>query len=182
MLALGLLDRFTPLVALPSGWDWLSSDLALIIVAVLTVLDIVADKVPAIDSVNDIVQTVVRPASGGIVFGAGSSAQTVSLDDPAQFFSAQAWLPIILGAVIALVTHLAKASTRAAVNTVTLGAAGPLLSTGEDAMSIGLIASAILAPVLVLLLIGGLIAMAITLARRFRAMRARRQARVNPGQ
>jgi hypothetical protein len=34
----------------------------------------------------------------------------------------------------------------------------------------------------VLLLIGGLIAMAITLARRFRAMRARRQARVNPGQ
>ncbi|UQN13761.1 DUF4126 domain-containing protein [Gulosibacter sp. ACHW.36C] len=177
MLIIGLLDRFTDLVALPAGWDWLSSDIALIVVGVLTVLDIVADKIPAIDTVNDIVQTVVRPASGGIVFGAGTSAQTVTLDEPSQFFSAHVWVAISLGAIIALVTHLAKASTRAAVNAVTVGAAAPLLSTGEDAMSFGLVASAVLAPVLVLVLLAGLFIMAAALTRRLRGMLARRKAR-----
>lgn len=177
MLIVGLLDRFTGLMSLPAGWDWLSSDAALITVGVLTVLDIVADKIPAIDTINDAIQTVVRPASGGIVFGAGATAQTVSLDDPSQFFANHTWVAVVLGAVIALATHLGKASTRAAANAATVGAAGPLLSTGEDAMSFGLVASAVLAPILVLVLIAGLVVMAVALTRWLRAMLGRRKAR-----
>ena len=177
VLVVGLLDRFTGLMTLPAGWDWLSSDAALITVGVLTVLDIVADKIPAIDTINDAIQTVVRPASGGIVFGAGATAQTISLDDPSQFFANNTWVAVVLGAVIALATHLGKATTRAAVNAVTVGTAAPLLSTGEDAMSVGLVASAVLAPILVLVLVAGLVVMAVALTRRMRAMLARRKAR-----
>src|SRR5688572_16514486 len=82
LFLLGLADRFIPAMQLPGGWSWLSSDLSLWIVGALLVIEIIADKIPALDSINDIVQTVLRPASGGIVFGAGASAQTIAVDDP----------------------------------------------------------------------------------------------------
>ena len=63
MLALGLLDRFTGLVDLPQGWEWLSNGWMLTILTGLLVLEIIADKVPVVDSINDGVQTLIRPAS-----------------------------------------------------------------------------------------------------------------------
>ncbi|CAN5419564.1 hypothetical protein BH10ACT9_BH10ACT9_45510 [soil metagenome] len=71
MLMLGLLARFTDVVALPGGWSWLENGWVLALVGVLLVIEIVADKVPALDSINDTVQTFVRPTAGGIVFGSG---------------------------------------------------------------------------------------------------------------
>ena len=85
LFVLGIADRFVPAVELPAGWAWLSSDVALWIVGALLVIEIVADKIPAIDSVNDVIQTAVRPVAGGIAFGAGSSAETVRVDDPDLF-------------------------------------------------------------------------------------------------
>ena len=76
LLALGLLSRFTDLVTLPHGWAWLENGWVMTIVAVLLVVEIVADKIPALDSVNDAIQTFVRPTAGGIVFGSGTAAQT----------------------------------------------------------------------------------------------------------
>lgn len=177
LLALGGLDRFTDVVTLPSGWEWLSSDIALIIIAVLTLVDVVADKIPAVDSINDVIQTVVRPASGGMVFGAGSAASTVAVQNPNEFFSAQAWLPIVAGAIIALVTHLTKSTTRLASHAVSAGVAAPVLSTGEDAVSISLIAAAILAPIAVIIVLGVLIYFAVSLGRWFASRRAKERAR-----
>jgi uncharacterized membrane protein len=71
LLTLGLLARFTDLVTLPAGWAWLENGWVMAIVAVLLVVEVVADKVPALDSVNDVIQTFVRPTAGGIVFGSG---------------------------------------------------------------------------------------------------------------
>ena len=85
MLMLGLLARFTDMVNLPQGWSWLENGWVLIIVAVLLVVEIVADKIPALDSINDSVQTFVRPAAGGIVFGSGTAAQTAAVADPGEF-------------------------------------------------------------------------------------------------
>ncbi|MFD2673885.1 DUF4126 domain-containing protein [Gulosibacter bifidus] len=177
LLALGGLDRFTDVVTLPSGWEWLSSDIALIIIAVLTLVDVVADKIPAVDSINDVIQTVVRPTSGGMVFGAGSAASTVAVQNPNEFFSAQAWLPIVAGAIIALVTHLTKSTTRLASHAVSAGVAAPVLSTGEDAVSISLIAAAILAPIAVIIVLGVLIYFAVSLGRWFASRRAKERAR-----
>lgn len=177
MLSLGLLARFTDLVTLPAGWTWLENPWVLGILGVLLVLDLAADKIPAIDHVNDWVQTIVRPSSGGIVFGAGTASQTAALQDPAAFFTSNAWVPVAIGVVVALLIHLAKAGVRAGANAVTAGIAAPVLSTGEDAMSVGLVFSAVLVPLFVLVLLAFLGFFAWWLFRSFRRIRDRRQAR-----
>ncbi|WP_417511329.1 DUF4126 domain-containing protein [Microbacterium sp.] len=171
LFLLGLADRFLPAVNLPAGWTWIGSDIALWVLGALLVLEIVADKIPALDSVNDIIQSVLRPASGGIAFGAGASAQTVAVDDPATFFSQNTWVPIVTGIVIALIVHVTKATGRVAANTVTGGLAAPVLSTAEDGASFLLAALAIIVPVLAGLLLIGLIVTVVMLFRRRRRKR-----------
>lgn len=174
LFVLGMADRFLPAVELPSAWMWLSSDLALWIIGGLLVLEIVADKIPALDSINDVIQSVLRPASGGIAFGAGTGAQTVAVDDPSSFFSENAWVPIVVGIGIALVVHVAKATVRVAANTVTGGLAAPALSTAEDAASFSLAAAAIIVPIVAALLLIGLIVAVVVLTRRWRRRRTSR--------
>ena len=105
LLSMGLLGRFTNVIHLPPGWSWLENGWVIGIVAVLLLVEIVADKVPALDSVNDTIQTFVRPTSGGIVFGSGTAAQTAAVADPAEFARTGQWVPIVIGVVTALVVH-----------------------------------------------------------------------------
>lgn len=149
LLVMGLLARFTDLVNLPAGYAWLENGWVMTIVAVLLAVEVVADKIPAIDSINDVIQTFVRPTSGGIVFGAGTAAQTAAVTDPGAFVSSGQWVPIVIGIVVALVMHLTKTAVRPAANVATAGVAAPVLSTVEDVASIGLVFVAILLPVLV---------------------------------
>lgn len=167
LFALGLLDRFVPVLELPAGWSWLSSDVALWITGILLVVEIVADKIPAVDSVNDVLQTVVRPASGGIAFGAGVGAETIRVDDPA-LFSDNAWVPIVVGVVIALAMHALKASVRPVANLATAGLAAPVLSAGEDVSAFALIVAAMFVPVLAGVLLVAIVAVGIALLRRRR--------------
>lgn len=179
LFVLGLADRFVPLVELPSGWAWLSSDVALWVVGALLVVEIVADKIPAVDSINDAIQTVVRPAAGGIAFGAGSSAETVRVDDP-DLLTGTTWVPIALGVVIALAVHVVKAAVRPAANVATAGVAAPVVSTIEDVTSLGLSVLAIVVPVVALLVIAGLVVAAVLALRAARRRRAARQGPPSP--
>ena len=172
LLSMGLLGRFTNLVNLPSAWAWLENGWVLAIVAVLLVVEIVADQIPALDTVNDTIQTFVRPTSGGIVFGSGTAAQTAAVTDPAEFARTGQWVPIAIGVVTALVVHLTKTTVRPAANVATAGVAAPVLSTIEDVTSVGLTFVAILIPALVLVI---LIAMAWAAFALWRRMRRRRQ-------
>jgi len=174
LLALGLLSRFTALVSLPPGWAWLENGWVLTIVAVLLVVEVVADKIPALDSVNDAIQTFVRPTAGGIVFGSGTAAQTSAVTDPGAFAQSGQWIPVAIGVVVALVVSLTKSSVRPAANVATAGVAAPVLSTVEDGISVGLVVVAILLPVLVLIAMVVLAWAAWRLLRRRRASRARR--------
>ncbi|TPG36131.1 DUF4126 domain-containing protein [Mycolicibacterium hodleri] len=153
LLAMGLLGRFTSVVNLPPGWAWLENGWVLLIVAVLLAVEVVADKIPALDSINDVIQTVVRPTSGGIVFGAGTASQTAAITDPGAFASSGQWIPIAIGVVVALVMHLTKTAVRPVANVATAGVAAPVLSTFEDIASVGLVFAAILLPVLVLVVL-----------------------------
>ena len=157
LLALGLLSRFTDLVSLPSAWAWLENGWVMAIVAVLLVVEIVADKVPALDSVNDAIQTFVRPTAGGIVFGSGTAAQTSAVADPGAFAQSGQWIPVAVGVVTALVVSLTKSAVRPAANAATAGVAAPVLSTVEDGLSLGLVFVAILVPVLVLVALAVLV-------------------------
>jgi hypothetical protein len=176
LLALALLSRFTDLITLPHGWSWLENGWVIAIVAVLLVVEIVADKVPALDSVNDVVQTFVRPTAGGIVFGSGTAAQTAAVTDPGEFARTGQWVPIAIGVVTALVVHLTKTTVRPAANVATAGVAAPVLSTLEDIASIALVFIAILIPALVLLALIALVWAAVALWRR-----RRRRKTVGPG-
>lgn len=171
MLSMGLLDRYTTLVNLPHGWDWLANGWVIAIVAVLLVVEIVADKVPALDSVNDAVQTFVRPTAGGIVFGSGTAAQTAAVSDPAEFARTGQWVPVVIGVVTALAVHLTKTAVRPAANVATAGVAAPVLSTIEDFTSVGLTFIAILIPALVLIVLIALVGAAVWLLRRRRRRR-----------
>ncbi|PZU33304.1 MAG: DUF4126 domain-containing protein [Microbacterium sp.] len=173
LFALGLLDRLLPGFALPNAWSWLSGDVALWIIGALLVVEIVADKIPAVDSVNDVIQTVVRPASGGIAFGAGVGAQEVA--DPARLLADGTWVPVLIGVVIALLVHLAKAAIRPVANMATAGLAAPALSTAEDISSLALALAAILAPVIAGVLLVGLAVAAVVLLRRRRRSQTRPQ-------
>jgi large-conductance mechanosensitive channel len=175
LLSMGLLSRYTNLVHLPSGWSWLENGWVLGFVAVLLLIEIVADKIPALDSVNDAVQTFVRPTSGGIVFASGTAAQTAAITDPGEFARTGQWVPVAIGVVTALVVSLTKTAVRPAANLATGGVAAPVLSTIEDAASVSLTFIAILIPALVALILVALIWGAVRLLQRRRRGRVRRQ-------
>jgi hypothetical protein len=168
LLALGMLSRFTDLVTLPHGWAWLENGWVMTIVAALLVVEVVADKIPALDSINDAVQTFVRPTAGGIVFGSGTAAQTAAVTDPGAFAQTGEWIPVAIGVVTALVVSLTKSTVRPAANVATAGMAAPVLSTVEDIFSVGLVFAAILIPVLVLVAVVALVWAAMRIVRRRR--------------
>jgi hypothetical protein len=178
LLLVGLLNRYTGLIDLPSGWQWLSNGWVIAILVVLLAVEVVADKVPVVDHVNDTVQTFVRPTAGGLAFGAGSTSQTVTVSDPGQFFSANQWLPIALGVAVALGVHIVKAATRPVVNATTAGLGAPVASTAEDATSVIMSVVAVVLPVLVLVLLAGMVLGAgVLLRKRAERNRARRAMR-----
>ncbi|WBC17681.1 DUF4126 domain-containing protein [Micromonospora sp. WMMA1998] len=168
LMLMGLLARYTDLIELPGGWQWLGNGWVLAILAVLLAVEVVADKVPVVDHVNDMVQTVVRPTAGGLAFGAGSGSETVTVSDPDTFFSTHQWVPVVVGVLIALGVHLLKAAARPVVNATTAGFGAPVASTAEDATSVVMSVVAILLPVLVLVFAVALVVFAVWLVRRRR--------------
>jgi len=157
LLIIGLFNRYTHLITLPAGWEWLSNGWMLVALAALLAIEVVADKVPALDSMNDVVQTGVRPTAGGLAFGASAQSATVRVSDPGTFFHGHQWIAIVAGALIALVLHSMKAGARPVINTATLGFGAPIVSTLEDTVSVGMSFVAILLPVLVLVMIAAIV-------------------------
>ena len=142
LLAVALAQRFE-LLSLSEPFDILGEWWLIAVIAVLLVVEIVADKVPAVDHVNDVIQSFVRPAAGGIVaVAAAGNAENVS-----------PWLLVVAGVVLAGGVHAAKASTRPVVNATTAGFGAPVVSAAEDAGAVVLSVVAIAAPVIGLALV-----------------------------
>lgn len=120
VLLMGLLGRF-------AGWDvpeGLERVDVLLVFAVLTVVDTVADKVMLVDSAWDAINTVIRPIAGAVV-AALITAPTTDLPTAAVAAA---------GGAVALVTHLAKATTRLAVNTSPEPVSNVVVSVVEDVL------------------------------------------------
>lgn len=162
LIVMGLLARFTSIVTIPEQWTWLTNEWLLGALAVLLAIEMVADKIPAVDSVNDIVQTFVRPGAGGVVFGAGSASQTLAVDDPSDVLAVERWVPVLVGVGIALCLHLVKSAARPVINLMTLGTGGIVASVAEDGASLGLVLLALVVPVLAVVV---LVVLAVLLVR-----------------
>ncbi|MFC5832023.1 DUF4126 domain-containing protein [Nonomuraea insulae] len=173
LLVVGVLANVTDSVRLPDGYSWLSNWGVLAVIAVLLVAEMVLDKVPAVDSVNDAIQTVVRPASGGVVFSATNAAAEL---DHSTWMAENPWAGWLLGIVMALAVHTVKSVARPVVNVSTAGVGAPVVSTAEDAGSLGMSLIAVFLPVLVVVVLLLLAVLAWWLLRRVRRYRARRRA------
>jgi hypothetical protein len=172
LLMIGVLARYTDLITLPSTWQWLENGWTLVILAGLLAIEVVADKIPVVDHVNDIIQTVIRPTAGGIAFGAATSSQTVTVQDPGNFFTSNQWLPIASGIVISLIVHGVKAASRPVVNVSTGGLGAPVASATEDAFSISLAFVAIIFPVLIIVFLAALVWFFVAMRRRRKRRKA----------
>ncbi|MBP6686127.1 MAG: DUF4126 domain-containing protein, partial [Leucobacter sp.] len=150
LLGLGLLSRFTDLLSLPESWSWIENDWSLGVLGVLLLVEIVVDKVPALDTVNDVLQSIVRPASGGLVFSAGASSSTVAVADPEAFVNSSAFWPFVFGILIALVPHVFKLVARPIVNLATAGFGASVMSTLEDVTAVVVTILAVLLPLVAL--------------------------------
>ncbi|MGN6412850.1 DUF4126 domain-containing protein [Flexivirga sp.] len=171
-LIVGLLARFTGVIDLPGGWQWIESWWALGIGAVLLISELVLDKIPVVDSINDVAGTVIRPATGGLVAAATQSASAL---DHSSFLRDHEWIAFVGGLVVAGVVHAGKSSARPAVNLGTAGFGAPVVSTVEDVSSLGLSLIAVFVPALVVV---ALVVLAWALwawARRMRGFARRRR-------
>jgi hypothetical protein len=143
LLVFGLLSRWRPGMFDGELAQFFSSTPILIVLGVLYALEFVADKVPAVDHVWDVIHTFIRPAAGALV-----ALGAVSQDLPKG--------AIITASVIAggaaLSSHAVKASLRAASTATTAGVANPLLSIVEDVFAFANALVAILLPWLVLVM------------------------------
>ena len=150
LLLVGGLARFTDVLDLPASQRWLESGWVLGIGAVLLLAELVLDKVPMVDHVNDAVQSFIRPAVGGAIFAATAAAQQA---DSSQWMQDHQWVGWLLGVLVAGLVHTGKVTARPVVNVSTAGFGTPVISAAEDATSLGMSLAAVFAPVLALVMV-----------------------------
>jgi hypothetical protein len=164
LLVVALAARFTNLIQLKAPWDALESPWVIGALTVLLAVEFFADKVPAVNHVNDVIQTFIRPTAGAILFA--STTQVVTNMNPV--------VAIILGLLVAGTVHVAKSAViRPAVTATTGGVGTPVVSLMEDVVALLVSMAAVIVPVLVAAIIILLTALAIWLMwRRMRSPRA----------
>nr|WP_040589333.1 DUF4126 domain-containing protein [Sphingopyxis sp. MC1] len=135
------------------------------VAAIGTIAEFLADKIAWVDSIWDSVHSIVRPLGGALL-----ALALVDSADPA-------WqvIAFILGGGGALISHSAKATTRAVVNISPEPYSNAAVSTGEDVATTGLLALVIAFPavaiVIALLLLIAAVLVIIALRKLLRSVR-----------
>jgi len=137
LLIVALAGRFTNWIHLTAPFDALTSWWAIGVLLVLLTVEIFVDKIPAVDTVNDIIQSFIRPAAGAVLFAA--STRVITDMHPA--------LAVVCGIIVAGGVHAVKATARPVVTAVSGGVLNPVVSVTEDAVSVGTSILALLLPV-----------------------------------
>ena len=166
LLALGLaastgLNAFLPLLMLAAAAHfhlagiqlnaelrWLASDTSLVILAGAAAIDMVADKIPAVDHALHLVAGVARPLAGAL-----AATAAFKTNDPAM----AAVLGILIGAPVAAGVGTLKAGSRITSSATTAGCGNPILSLIEDVCAFVLVLTGLFAPVLVPIELGLLV-------------------------
>ncbi len=130
LLVVAVLGRLSILadwdiLRLREPWDTLTSWWIIGLLAVLLVVEIAVDKIPAADTVNDVIHTVIRPAAGAVLFAANANVIT----------DIHPVLALACGLFLAGGVHAVKATARPVVTTTTAGMGNPIVSTIEDVLA-----------------------------------------------
>jgi hypothetical protein len=164
LLIVALTARFTTLLTLKPPFDALTDNVVIGVIVVLLLIETLVDKIPAVDTLNDTIQTFVRPAAGAILFAANANA--IGDLNPV--------LALVCGLILAGGVHAVKATARPVVTAVSGGVANPVVSAAEDVVSASVTVTAILAPLLGVLLMVLVLALFILWRRRRRQPAAKR--------
>jgi len=143
LLIVALLGRFTHWIQLMPPYDALTNVWVIVILAVLVLVEAFLDKIPAVDTVYNLIQSLARPAAGAILFAA--SSHVVSDIHPV--------LALICGILIAGSVHVAKTTARPVITMATAGAGNPVVSTVEDVVAAVTSLLSVLMPIVALVLI-----------------------------
>lgn len=124
LLVVGVIAHYFPnTLNLATPFDLLANPWILVLLGVLVIIEMVADKVPAVNHINDLIQTIVRPVAGAIAFAA--SANVITDVNPV--------LALACGLLVAGSVHTVKAAAvRPAVTATTAGAGNIPVSIAED--------------------------------------------------
>lgn len=140
LLIVALLAKFTKLIVLKAPWDTLASWWIIAVLLVLATIEFFADKVPAVNHVNDVIQTFIRPAAGAVAFAA--SANVVTDVHPI--------LSLALGLLVAGGVHTVKSAAVRPVVTATTGGAGNVpVSIAEDVVSAMISFLSVVVPIII---------------------------------
>ena len=124
-------------ITLPPGLAIFSQPLVLGATGTMLVVEFVADKIPGVDTVWDLVHTLIR-----VPAGAALAAAVLGGDDASWTLIAA-----LMGGTLAATSHVAKATTRAAVNASPEPLSNLALSFAGDAAVPGLLYLAWMQPV-----------------------------------
>jgi hypothetical protein len=140
LLVVALLAKFTDLIQLGKPWDALTSWWIIGLLVLLSTVEFFADKIPAVNHVNDIIQSIIRPAAGAIAFAASTSV--VSDMSPV--------LALAAGLLVAGSVHTVKSAVvRPAVTATTAGAGNVPVSIAEDLTSTVVSILSVVVPVII---------------------------------
>jgi hypothetical protein len=145
LLVFGAVARWQPQHFPSESARFFASTPVLIVLAVLYTIEFVADKIPAVDHIWDMIHTFIRPIAGAVAGWAAVAHGTLP--------QGVVVIATIVAGGAALATHGTKASVRAASTATTGGLGNPVLSLGEDIVAFGTSTVAIFLPWLVLLLL-----------------------------
>jgi hypothetical protein len=126
LLVFGIVARWQPAIFHDDLARFFATTPVLIVVGILYLIEFVADKVPTVDHVWDIIHTLIRPIAGALVAWAAVSDK---IPHGAVILAA-----VIAGGV-ALGSHATKATVRGASTLTTAGLGNPVLSVIEDAFA-----------------------------------------------
>jgi hypothetical protein len=140
LLVVALLSKYTNLINLSSPWNTLESPWIIGLLVVLVLIEFFADKAPAVNHINDLIQTFVRPVAGAIVFAA--SAHVLTDVHPV--------ISLAAGLLVAGGVHAAKSLAIRPVVTATTGGVGNTpVSMLEDGVATVLSILSIVIPLLI---------------------------------
>jgi uncharacterized protein DUF4126 len=154
--AAGLFQRFG-LIHLPDQLQVLANPFVVGIAVVLFVIEFIADKIPYLDSVWDAVHTFIRPPAAAFL-----SYSAFAGGVPEEWRVGAA----LLAGGVALTSHSAKATTRAAANVSPEPLSNWTLSLAEDSLAVFLAWMAAKHPVITVGVVAVLVLLAVLLIRK----------------
>jgi hypothetical protein len=133
---LALADRFSDAIDLDDPYSFVSSPWGIIFLLILLPIELIADKIPGVDHVSDLLHSALRPAAAAFMM--------MALTD--ERGDVNAVVSLILGLAVGVAVHGYKATTRPHITIASGGVGNPLISMFEDVLVVIVTITALFLP------------------------------------